>query len=354
MSSIDEVLDIDLNDVVSKAIRKQIKQLQKQVADQEKKLYNQSQEIQDLKAKAKMTAIADGMIDKLRAKYAAIKDVKDHKGNVSQSEWRGKYQFIREVSKLIYGIVLEEELVSYDYVTCSLAYVARNHKDMFCEILGMVDQTAWCADKINEIRRFRMPVDFSLSEVKALIRTIPHSDSISAWIQDSFKESYTPISLLMKSPHFVKDECFGLVVQAIMDKRQYSERFFALPFCNGGVTESQIQTLGSLAVDIPVKGHQTETSHGKFIAMYLNKFRKSDIDKLFEKINLTSTDWSAMYWGIFPVEYQMKAFRKMTFKALTDLLGNHSSRFTVEHREAIYADWFYHNPHPHTPKASAV
>jgi len=354
MSTIEEVLDIDLNDVVSKAINKRITQLEKQISDQEQKLHKQSQEIQDLNAKAKMADLANGLIEKLRAQYAAIKDVKDHKGNVSRSEWRGKYQFIRDVSDLIYGIVLEEELISYDYVTCSLAYAARNHKDMFCEILSMVDQSAWCADKINEIRKFRMPVDFSLSEVKSMIRTIPHSDSISAWIQDRFKESYTPLSLLMRSPHFVKDECFRLVVQAIMEKRQYSERFFALPFCNDGITDEQIQVLGSLAVDIPIKGHQTETSHGKFIAHYLRKFRKPDIDKLFEKINLTTTDWSALYWGIFPIEYQMKAFRKMTFKALTELLGNHSSRFTVENREAIFADWFIHNPHPHTPRPTSV
>lgn len=349
-----DVLDIDLNDVVSKAVRKQIEQLQKQVADQEQKLYKQSQEIHDLKAKAKMTAIADGMIEKLRAKYAAIKDVKDHKGNVSQSEWRRKYQFIREASDLIYGVVLEVDLVSYDYVSCSLAYAARNHKDMFCELLAMVDQSAWCADKINEIKRFRMPVDFSLSEVKALIRTIPHSGSIHSWILNRFKESYTPISLLMKSPHFVKDECFGMVVQSIVEKRQYSELFFALPFCNDGVTDDQIKTLGSLAADIPVKGNQNSTEHGKFVAKYLHQFHKEDIDKMFTKMNLTTYEWSAMYWGIFPVEYQMKAFRKMKFEDLRKLMGDYNSKFSEGQREAIFADWFYHNPHPHTPRESAV
>jgi hypothetical protein len=360
MSILENLLDIDLNNVVTKAVSDKIGALESEINRLNQRVSRQFIEIDDLKKKAKMAAIANGMIDKLRATYAGIKDVKDHNGNITTNSSQGQYTFIRKIAELVYGITLEESLVSSLYSHTSIAYAARDHKDAVCEILSMVEVSNWCADKINEIRLFRMPSAYSMGEVKAFIQKLPYGyngnrfGGIRAWIEDRFGANYMPYDMIMKSPYFVSDECFSLVVESIKAKKAYSEDLFALPMYNGAVTDDQIKTLGSLAVDIPIKGHQTDSAHGKFIAKYLHQFHKTDIDKLFEKINLSTTDWSALYWGIFPVEYQMKAFRKMAFKALTELLGNHSGRFTVDNREAIYADWFLHNPHPHTPKDMAV
>ena len=160
--------------------------------------------------------------------------------------------------------------------------------------------------------------------------------------------------MLLANPACVQDDVFAIMIESIKAKVQYSEDFFGMPLYNSAATDEQIRTLGSLAAQLTTKQLSKDNEAGKFVAKFMSKFNKEDIDLLFERINMTSTDWSTMYYGIFPVEYQMKAFRKMTFKALTDLLGNHGSRFTAEHREAIFADWFYHNPHPHTPKESAV
>lgn len=360
MSSIDEVLDIDLNDVVSKAIRKQIKQLQKQVADQGKKLYNQSQEIQDLKARAKMTAIADGMIDKLRAKYAAIKDVKDHKGDVQVKESEGKYKFLRELAKMVFGITLEESLVSASSWQSSLVYASRNYKTEVCELLMLLDTSSWARQAIGEIGRFRLPSEYSAEGITTFLRKLHYGyngnryGGLYGWVSSGFDKDYAPYEFFMQSPHTVSEYCFGLVLESIKNKKEYSEELFGLPLYNSAVTDAQIKALGSLAADIPIKGNQQSTMHGKFIAKYLHQFEKADIDKLFAKMDLGTYEWSALNWGIFPVSYQMKAFRNMPFKALKDLVQNHNTRFSPEHQESIFADWFHHNPHPHTPKESAV
>ena len=356
MSTVDEILNIDLNDVVSKAVSKQIKAFEKTIEQNGKKISEQLLEIKSLKAKAKMTDTANGLIEKLRERYAAIKDTKDHRGDMLRTEAQGKYSFIREVAKLVHGIVLDEELVSKSYIHSALAYAARNYKQEVSDILRLIDTDQWVMPKLQEIHKFRMPSEFSKGEIMQVIRQIPYGyngnnfGTITHWVESSLT-NYVPMDMLMKSPHFVADDCFALILTSIKENRPNSEDLFALPFYNSAITDDQIKALGALAADMPVKGRQQETRHGKFILKYMEKFNVEDIEKLFVKMNIGTCDWEAMYWGIFPLEYQMKAFRKMTFKKLSELLSSYGSKFGTDQKESIYADWFFHNPHPHTPKS---
>lgn len=359
MSKVDEILNIDLNDVVSKAVSKQIKAFEKTIEQQEKKIADQSIELKSLKAKAKLTDTANGLIEKLRERYAAITDTKDNQGNMLRTEAQGKYSFIREVAKLVHGIVLDEELRSKSYTHSALAYAARNHKQEVSDILRLIDTDQWVIPKLQEIHKFRMPSEFSKGEIMQVIRQMPYGyngcsfGTITHWVESSFT-NYVPMDLLMESPHFVADDCFQMVLTSIKEDRPNSGDLFALPFYNYAITDDQIKALGALAADMSVKGRQQETHHGKFILKYMEKFNKEDIEKLFVKMNIGTCDWEPLYWGIFPLEYQRKAFRKMTFKRLSELLSSYGSKFGTDQKEAIYADWFLHNPHSHTPKSLQV
>jgi len=355
MGTVEGILDIDLNDVVSKEIAKRIKSLEKTIASQEKKMDEQYKEIQELKSKAKMANIANGLVENLRKRYAAIVAVKDHKGNVETSEPQGKYSFIRKVAKLVYGIVLDESLVSSSHSHSALAYAARNHKQEVCDILRLLDSDRWVSDKIRSIQSFRMPSEFSKSEIMGTIKNMPYGyngcnfGTITHWVESGFS-NYVPLDLLMKSPHFVADDCFAAILDSIQNNKPHSGDLFALPFYNSHITDDQIKALGALAAAMPVKGRQEETYHGKFIAKYMERFNKEDIEKLFVSMNVGTCDWTALYWGIFPVEYQMRAFRKKTFKDLSYLVSSYGHRFSDGQKEAIWADWFHHNPYPHTPR----
>lgn len=359
MSSIDEVLDIDLNDVVSKAIRKQIKQLQKQVADQGKKLYNQSQEIQDLKAKAKVDDAAKEIVESLCKRYAATTATKETSNAYERSALHNQYLMVRDVVKLAYGKILPEDLTSRREVFNSIVWACKDHKKEVCSVLLVMDANG-TKQLRDSISGFHTPETYSKGAILQFLRK-PHRGyngdhlrCLHHWIGERFSFDYCPYEMLLANPACVQDDVFAIMIESIKAKVQYSEDFFGMPLYNNAATDQQIKTLGSLAAQLTTKQLSKDTEAGTFVAKFMSKFNKEDIDLLFERINMTSTAWSTMYYGIFPVEYQMKAFRKMTFKALKELVQNYSSRYSPEHQELIYADWFYHNPHPHTPKESAV
>lgn len=359
MNSIEEVLDIDLNDVVSKAIKKRIKQLEKQVADQEQKLYNQSQEIQDLKAKDKVDDAAKEITEALRNRYAAVTATPATSDAYERSVLHNQYRMVRDIVKLTYGKTLPEELSSRSDVFYSIMWACKDHKKEVCNVLLAMDSngTKHLRDSISG---FHTPEMYSKNAIMQFLKN-PHRGyngshlrCLYHWIGERFSMNYCPYEMLLANPACVQDDCFATMIESIKAKIEYSEDFFGMPLYNSAATDEQIKTLGSLAAQLTTKQLSKDTEAGQFVAKFMSKFNKEDVDLLFERINMTSTEWSTLYYGIFPVEYQMKAFRNMTFKALKELIQNYNSRYSPEQQESIFADWFIHNPHPHTPRPTSV
>jgi len=359
MNTIENLLDNDLNYVISKAIAEKIANLESQIENCHELLEKANAENRQLKKDAKLAAIANGMIEAIRAKYQAVKLVKATSSSHEISVWHGRYIIIRDVIKAIYGDSLPETFAGFREDFYSIVWNCKDHKDRVCSILEMIGGNE-NAGLIESIRRFRMPHEFTKAEIISFIKK-PHYgynggrfNAIGNWIGERFAMGYTPYDLLFQNKHIVSDDCFAMVLDAITLKVEYSEDFFGIPLHNSGATDEQIKALGTLAAVMPLKGARNDTQQGKFIEKFLHKFNKEDIEILFERIQLTSMDWSALHYGIFPVEYQMRAFRRMSFKDLKGMIGSYTGRFSDGQIESIYADWFIHNPHPDTPRNTSV
>lgn len=350
----ENILDIDLNEVVSKSIKEKIAELEAQANELQTRIYQLQTENKSLKDGANMTAVASGLVAQIQQRWNLIKVAKTADCR-EISQIQGRYMLIRDLVEAIHNATMPKEMLGFRADFYAFVYNCKDRKELVIPLLEMIGEAT--ALKLKDaIKAFRMPSEWSVQEIKSFLKK-PHYGynggrfgGVGNWIENNFQSNYAPYDLIFQNPHIVSDECFELVIDAIKGGVQYSEDFFGIALHNHHVSDDQIKALGTLAATIPITKNNQDSQQVKFISKYVGRFHKADIDSLFERINLTTTDWKPLHYSIFPVEYQMRAFRKMSFKGLRDLIGGYNLRHSPEQVEAIFADWFIHNPHPHTPR----
>ena len=348
MSSIEEVLDIDLNDVVSKAVREKIADLEQVIKYQNKTISEKAKEIQTLKSNIDANNADAAVFSELRSRYAAFKTTFDQKGDVDICIGKHQFLMIANILELAYN-KNPSGAGWYGWRSGSLAgnLAANFHhcKNELCAVVRAVSPNH--AELVPMLSRFVMPWDYPKERVVKFLKDLPYNTNgcmfgiHEYWVNEGIGVKNMPWDFIMQSPHILEDDVFELFIEAISGKpyrKSESYLLFALPKFNKNVTKSQIDRMAEVAL---AYSHQ-ELKMDQVIAFVkngLSSFSTEIVEKFFAKAEGVP-EYSILSWQWFPVEYQKRFLKQKPIKEVWQILNSYNCQWKDEDKFSFMEEYF--------------
>jgi len=334
-----DLLNVDLNALVTIAVRKQLEQLENDLSLTREKLRNSEEMVanlgKELYAVSKFSTIANS----IRKAYAAIKRGPEDKYGNFDSVHKQRFYFIANLMKVLYRVETKLQWINVHNdgkLETYLAVAFYEHKENVISLLSiLLDEP----DHVIEfIRNFVMPYDYDKADIVEFVRN-PHGCTNGVyfgvsqyWMEHGAGRKYTPYDLLMQSPYIVEDDVFQILVNTIISGKSNSRELLAVAEYNALITDDQIAVLGDCLPRFT--GHWFEHKTVKsFIKNNILKFNNSALDFLCTKAS--TNEYSTVYWYNFPPEYQVKILRGMSFDSLSSALFKTYCTIPVEEKKAL-------------------
>lgn len=322
-----ELLNLDLNEIASKAIQDKVGALESDIQRLEAVNLNQSKRVEELQKQVKDDAAIGSFVSAMRARFVSIEDSESDSGGWFDSKQKKQYDFIRDLLKQVFGI---EQM--HGGWCCNrhdgdlkthLAVNYYEYKNEVCDILRVLN----CDVPIGFIKAFRMPYDWPKHMILTFAKSPKYNTNASMigvssyWINSGAGESNVPHDLMMKSAHMIDEDVFGTVLTTIKNQRGEYYTLFELPIHNKLITADHIEQIGRCLVKI------NPSTWGDCIVKFIEKNMLSFCDVTLEYLyTLISRDnqYKVAHWTKFPSKYQERYLKELPFTEALKAVNDYS------------------------------
>lgn len=345
------LLDIDLNDFVSKEIEKKISILEKDLASAREMISKQYSEITTLKKTVSVSETALDLLDHWQTEFSNIKRGDDDNGGWYDSKERNQYLFIEKIMLNIFNIKPEYNGWHSNRSNGSLApYLAVNfysNRETLIKLLMCImkeDNTSSFSygtrDVISFISSFVMPFDYSKSGVIDYV-TDPKSNTNNCifgiscyWVEGKAGKTNMPHDLIMRNPFILENDVFEQLLNTIKKRVPNYYYLFALPKYNKNISPEQIALLGESLLGVTTNVF-TNIDVLEFISTNIKQFNNKTLDYLYELVISGHEKLKNFNWEKFPTEYQSKFLMAKPLNEVLTLLNNYNTKWTTEEKESF-------------------
>jgi len=331
-----EVLDIDLNEVVSKEVKQKIERLESRIVELQKNKIELRGQILGYKNSESKYLNFNELSILIHEQFQSIKSTPETSGSSEKPKSYNRLVYIRDVMNNLFGIKPKYGIMGHRDVCFwqNLAVSFYDHKEVLCNVLkicvGNEGNDVWSTNSINNIKSFVMPYDRDKEYVLKYIKA-PHYCTNGAifgmsefYVRGELK-SNIPHDLILKNPNAIKSDLFNELLKTIKDKKSNYYYLYAIARFNT-LTGLQTKELGETLINLPDASLGYDEPK-KFITSNLLKFNKKTLDYLFEKTT-TDNQYKMFHWGKFPVKYQHKYLMDKDFDFIQKTINNYSCEWT--------------------------
>ena len=344
----DNLLEIDLNEFVSKQIAEKIGFLKEELINTRNKISEQYQEISALKKQVDDSKMALGLFEYLRNEFLRIKQSEKDEGGCFNSKQLNQFLFIEKVLLNIFNIKKEANgwycSRNYGGLVAHLAVNFYSNKNIVVNLLKILMPN--CSKEISFIESYKMPFDYTKEEVIEFVKNPKFNTNCCIfgitqyWMEYGAGKTNMPYDLIMKNPHILEDDVFDLVLNSIEKKVSNYNYLFALSIYNTNISTKQLIKMGELLINL-----ETEILNYKevqsFISENLKKFSIKTLDFLYNKIQYDN-QFKTLHWEKFPNEFQMKFLKIKSLDEILKILTAHSCTWTIEQKEHFLKEFTNH------------
>lgn len=341
-----DILTIDVNEIVSNQIKEKFSNLENQIIELNNTIENKNSKLKELSLKLKELETKNNnneyvsfLFDKLKNTFSQISNDPE-KAEFKKLKNQKQFEFIDLILITFFDIKKEQNgWLSYDTSSSTLLerYLAINYyenKDIVINLLKILDDK--CKDKIDFIKNFRMPCDYSKEEVLNYVKN-PHYCTngnifqISQyWVESGLGKENLPHHLIMKNKFILEEDVFDELIKTIKSERLKFYYLFSLPKYNKNITKEQIQKMGSCLSTIYKYLNYKEIQ--EFIKDNLLDFNEETLNYLYLYIT-TDNQFKIFHWENFPVKYQISYLMNKPINDVFKLFNNSSCKWTEEQKE---------------------
>ena len=340
-----KILDIDLNDVVSKEVQLKMESLEKEIDNLSRINIEQKKTIG--KQDEKLSEINDFILlfGDIRQKYNAIgKTDPDKNGWGGKSITQNRFTFLSDLMMFMFGVETKYGFFDDWSLNGLLALNFYEEKPSIISLCKALKIFTYSLDNkafISSIESFRMPYNYSKDEILKFVRK-PHYCTngqmfgISRYWNGG--ENNCPHDLLAKSKYITEDDVFSEIINTLSKKNSSDANLlYAIPKYNDSLTDSQIAEMGETLIDLPNKNYNDCVV--SFVRHNMQKFNKKTLDNLYSFAS-HDNQFKLFYWSNFPYEYQCKFLMSKTFSELIIILNNSSCKWSDEEKEVFVRKYF--------------
>jgi hypothetical protein len=347
-----ELLNVDLNEIVSKEIGQKISSLEKQLESGNKTISDQRKEIKMLKERVLEAENTHHLFGKLRDTFSGIKEGEHDKSDWYDSRQKNQFLFIEQILSSLFGIKK-----AYNGWCCSrsdgslvvhLAVNYYDHKKEICDLLQLLMKPEDSAKAISFLNAFKMPYDYSKDAVIGYVKA-PKYNTNSAifgvsnfWIEADAGLSNMPHDLIMKNPYILDEDVFSMLLESINKRVSEFHYLFALPEHNKNISDEQVSRLGECLITLNNRQLVFDSIKG-FISKFILKFNHATLDFLY---NFMSSDnqFRLLDWQKFPTEYQMRYLKYKDFDKVNKILNDYSCKWSSEEKKEFLKEYLNTQP----------
>lgn len=346
----ENTLQFDLNELVSKEIGAKITQLEKQ----KENLTNQNillqGKISDLSARVENAKLPLAFLEMIRGAFNAIEADPRDKDDYHKHKNQKQFDFIENIMLNVFGIEKESQgWLSYRGDGNLYNYLAVNYyksKQHLMGLLELLSDDPKHKTGIQFIRSFRMPYDWSKEEVISFLKD-PGSCTNGSyigisnfWFERGCGRNNCPYNLVLMSPFIVEDDVWDVLINQITIGLSNSTYFYSV-YNYHKLSDERIKQLGDILIDkIDKKKSMVDYECPK--AFLTNNFvNLSDkvLDFFYEQIS-DDNQFKTFNWEKFPVRYQHKYLLSKNIEDVLKIIGGYSCRWTIEEKESFLKAYF--------------
>ena len=348
-------LQIDLNEFISQKVKDNIFSLEEEITELKKRNNTQAKELDIIRTERKKYENSLTLLTYIQRNFSNIKETTE------EDEWHGskkenQYNYIEKILLNIFNIKQEQNgwychrndgtLVTH------LAINYYHNKDIVINLLNVLlpennsiydNNTTYI---ISSIKNFKMPYDYDKQDILKFVKN-PHRCTNGEyfginkyWIDyGATKDKNTPYDLLMRNPHILDEDVFEIILEKLRCKNQYSEHYllYVLPKYNHLLSKEHIELMGECLLNIPKTFFKYDTIKD-FIITNILKFNNKTLDYLYQFIGIANYH-EQIYWGCFPVEYQMKYLKDSKTIDILKMLTERNCKWTLEEQEKFLREY---------------
>ena len=339
------ILDIDLNELVSKEVSEKIEGLEKQLQKSYEENRSLSKQINVLKDSGKDALIILSLLDYIRTSFTAIEADKPDKDGWFNSKQKKQFLFIENVLLNLFGIAKEQNgwyCNRHDgSLSVHLAINFYKSKQTVIDLLSIIKPDS--AKEINFIKSFQMPYDYPLQEVMSYAKRPKYNTNgcifgiTQYWIEYGAGLQNMPHNLIMQNPLILTPDVFKVLLDTARSGQGESHYLFSLPAYNSKISDSQIKMLGECLMAVP-KAFLSYDSLKEFLSKNLTAFNNKTLDYLYGLMT-SDNQYKALHWENFPQEYQHRFLKAKPFTEVLSILTGYSCKWTPEQKEAFLKEY---------------
>ncbi len=351
----ENILNIDLNEIVSKEIVEKFKSYEKQIYNLEEKLTKSKSNEDKLLKKVEKSETLINLVNYLKDTYSKIKGTpKDKDGYGEKSKERNQFEFIEKILLTFFNITPEYK--GWTYIHCGggtlkvqLVINYYSNKEILINLLKVLlpenDSLFFNNNIISFIESFKMPFHWSKQDVLEYVKSPKYNTNgaiygiSSFWIEAGAGKSNMPHDLIMSNKHILESDIFNELLSTIKTKRSADYHYlFALPKYNSNITKEQIIQLGECLL-VLTKDKLFYDHIKEFIGTNIMNFNNETLDYLYTFIN-SDNQYKTTYWENFSHNYQMKFLMSKPIDELLKILTSYNNKWTNEEKEEFLKKYF--------------
>lgn len=342
------LLEIDLNEFVSKQISEKIGSLEKELINTRNKNSEQYKEIIALKKQVDNSKTALGLFDYLRDEFSKITESEHDDKGYYNSKHKNQFLFIEKILDNIFNIKKEAigwySIRNDGRLSAHLAVNFYSNKNIVIDLLKII-MVDW-SNEVSFIKSFKMPFDYPKEDVIQYVKAPNYNTNgcifgiTPYWVEYGAGKTNMPHDLIMKNPFILENDVFEILLKSIKGKTSNYYYLFALPKYNKNISNEQLIALGECLIDIKTEVLNYDIVK-EFITENLKNFNNKTLDFLYKLIQ-SDNQYNTLHWEKFPNEYQMRFLKEKPLNEVLKLLTNYNCTWTIEQKESFLKEYVNH------------
>jgi len=330
-----EYLDVDLNDIATKAIREEISSLESTIKRLKKEDALLCNTIDSLKCKLTSAENFSFISASIVAQWAECKTTTE------------KCEYIEKIMLWVFGIKK-----TYSFygdrggLLRNLAINYYHHKEELISVITMLDikhssspYNFMAGSYIDSIKNFIMPCDWSKEQVLQYVKS-PHycTNACNYGAGEFYFESdgNVPHDLIQANKHIIWPDVFDEVINTIKRDSSNSIYLYTIPKYNAAISRDQIKRLGSTLIG--KKGKFYDITE-EFVKKNMSIFDKATLE-YFYLISSHGNQFNLFHWQNFPIEYQQRYLRERPILKILPIILDHNCKWTDEQKEEFLRGYY--------------
>ena len=326
------ILEFDLNELVSKQVSEKINGLELHIQSQNKTIAEYRKEISDLKKVNKKFTSAVSLLEKLRERFSKVEGKPETNNEWKTTLRQQKYLFVKTILRDLFGLEpLTNNCLDVGF-TLQLAVNYYEHKDILKQILDYISEDP--STEVGIINGFVMPYDWNKQQVLKWINGSKyntngcHKGISRYWLENGGRESNAPHDLILRNPHFLEDDVFEEMIKN-MTSIKGIEHLLSLPqYAN--ISQDRLERMGETLINLPASYFGYDEVKA-FIRLYLKKFNEKTVEFLYKKAR-SDNHYNAFHWENFPQAYQEKFLLEKSFQEVFKIIGDYSCKWSEQQK----------------------